>query len=45
MDLRDRIMKWLTMSDQELRLKIGEASAQEIRTLRAVLRLILVEGQ
>jgi len=36
----DRVQKWQALSDSGLRLKLGEATAQEIRTVRAVLNSI-----
>ena len=32
-----RVMEWASLSDDALRLRCGEMSAQEIRTVRAVL--------
>lgn len=40
--IKDKVMEWISKSDSEIRLSIGEASSQEIRTLQAVLRSILV---
>lgn len=36
-----RVETWLTMSDDEMRLRCGEMGAQEIRSVRAVLKNIL----
>lgn len=35
-----RLKSWLNANDAELRLRLGELTAQEIRTLRAVLKAI-----
>lgn len=39
--LRDRIAMWRDMPSAEMRLRAGEMTAQEIRTVRAVLAAIL----
>lgn len=39
--LRSGLEKWLNMSDSQMRLCSGEMTAQEIRTVRAVLSSIL----
>ena len=36
----DNVQKWSNMSDSELRLYCGELTAQEIRTIRAVLKAV-----
>jgi hypothetical protein len=36
-----RVIDWRDQSDEELRLRCGELTAQEIRTIRAVLHAIL----
>jgi hypothetical protein len=38
-----RLEHWRAMSDQELRLRCGEMTAQEIRTVRAVLNAISIK--
>jgi hypothetical protein len=35
-----KIKEWLNLSDSQLRLRCGEISAQEIRTIRAVLQIL-----
>lgn len=40
-----RCWKWLSMNDSEIRLHMGELTAQEIRTIRACLRAILGTSQ
>jgi len=39
--VHSRCWEWLNMSDSELRLRMGELTAQEIRTCRAMLRSII----
>ena len=39
--LRYRVTKWRDMPDDEMRLRAGEMTAQEIRSVRAVLNAIL----
>ncbi len=39
-EIISRLNSWLNASDAELRLRLGELTAQEIRTLRAVLKAI-----
>ncbi len=41
MQTQRRVIDWSSQSDEGLRLRCGELSAQEIRTLRAVLNAIL----
>jgi len=41
MSVTERVEKLLSLSDAALRLMLGELSAQEIRTIRAVLRYAL----
>lgn len=36
----DRLREWLNLTDAGLRLRCGELTAQEIRTVRAVLNAI-----
>jgi len=36
-----RVVMWRDMSDSEMRLRCGEMTAQEIRTVRAVMNQIL----
>jgi hypothetical protein len=40
-DLNDRLIDWRDQSDDGLRLRCGELTSQEIRTIRAVLTAIL----
>lgn len=37
----ESVVNWLNKSDAQIRLQIGEATAQEIRTVRAILKNIL----
>jgi hypothetical protein len=39
--VHSRCWEWLHMSDSELRLRMGELTAQEIRNCRAMLRPII----
>jgi len=39
--VQKEVEKWLNMSDSEIRLHCGETTAQEIRTVKAVLKSIL----
>jgi hypothetical protein len=39
--VHSRCWEWLHMSNSELRLRMGELTAQEIRTCRAMLRSII----
>ena len=39
-ETQDRLSDWLQMDAQDIRLRLGECTAQEIRTLKAVLRAI-----
>ena len=39
-ETQDRLSGWLQMDAQDIRLRLGECTAQEIRTLKAVLRAI-----
>lgn len=39
--LEGRVWQWLMFSDQDLQLRMGELSVQEIRNIRACLRAIL----
>jgi len=39
--MHSRCWEWLNMSDSELRLRMGELTAQEIRTCRAMLKSII----
>lgn len=39
----DLIRKWMKMPAQEMRLRFGEMTNQEIRTVRAVLRNMIDE--
>jgi hypothetical protein len=41
MQTQRRVIDWRSQSDEGLRLRCGELSAQEIRTIRAVLAAIL----
>lgn len=41
----NRVEAWGEMSDSDLRLRCGELTAQEIRTVRAVLNAILANGE
>ena len=41
----NRVEEWGEMSDSDLRLRCGELTAQEIRTVRAVLNAILANAQ
>ena len=41
----NRVEAWGEMSDSDLRLRCGELTAQEIRTVRAVLNAILANTQ
>ena len=41
MQTQRRVIDWRSQSDEGLRLRCGELSAQEIRTIRAVLNAIL----
>jgi hypothetical protein len=41
MQTQRRVIDWHSQSDEGLRLRCGELSAQEIRTIRAVLAAIL----
>lgn len=41
MNTQRRVIDWWNQSDEGLRLRCGELSAQEIRTIRAVLNAIL----
>lgn len=36
----EKLREWISLSDQALRLRCGEMTAQEVRTVRAVLRAI-----
>jgi hypothetical protein len=38
-----RLREWHGLTDAELRLRLGELTAQEIRTVRAVLNAILAD--
>lgn len=42
--LRTELEFWKDMSNQEMRLRCGELSCQEIRSIRAVLSLILSQN-
>ncbi len=46
-DTINRLHEWANLTDAELRLRCGEMTSQEIRTVRAVLNAILdnVTGQ
>ena len=39
--VHSRCWEWMHLSDSELRLRMGELTAQEIRTCRAMLRSII----
>jgi hypothetical protein len=39
-EIEDRLNEWLNLTDAGLRLRCGELTAQEIRTVRAVLNAI-----
>jgi hypothetical protein len=39
-ETEDRLSEWLNLTDAGLRLRCGELTAQEIRTVRAVLNAI-----
>jgi hypothetical protein len=41
MQTQRRVIDWHSQSDEGLRLRCGELTAQEIRTIRAVLNAIL----
>ena len=41
----NRVEAWGEMSDSDLRLRCGELTAQEIRTVRAVLNAILANSK
>jgi hypothetical protein len=41
MSIEEKAREWASLSDSELRLRCGELTAQEIRTIRAVLAAIL----
>lgn len=41
MQTHRRVIDWLELSDQGLRLRCGDLTAQEIRTIRAVLNAIV----
>lgn len=41
LETQRRVIDWRSQSDSGLRLRCGELSAQEIRTIRAVLNAIL----
>jgi hypothetical protein len=41
MQTQRRVIDWRSQSDEGLRLRCGELTAQEIRTVRAVLNAIL----
>lgn len=41
MQTQRRVIEWRDQSDEGLRLRCGELTAQEIRTIRAVLNAIL----
>ena len=41
----NRVEAWGELSDSDLRLRCGELTAQEIRTVRAVLNAILANGE
>ena len=43
--LRELVSKWRDMSDDEMRRRCGEMAADEIRSVRAVLRSILPERE
>ena len=45
MQTQRRVMEWKEQSDQGMRLRCGELTAQEIRTIRAVLNAILPNSQ
>jgi hypothetical protein len=42
--LYSSLYKWAKYSDSEMRLHCGELTAQEIRSIKAVLKAILREG-
>lgn len=44
MNLFDIIHKWANMSSSQLRLQCGELTAQEIRSIKAVLNAMLKEN-
>jgi hypothetical protein len=41
METQRSVIDWQSQSDQGLRLRCGELTAQEIRTIRAILRAIV----
>ena len=41
--MKEIVERWLNMTASQMRLQAGECSAQEIRTVKAVLRAILAE--
>jgi hypothetical protein len=45
MQTHGRVIDWRDQSDEGLRLRCGELTAQEIRTIRAVLYAILPANQ
>ena len=44
LSIRERINEWIALSDDAMRLRCGEMTAQEIRTVRAVLNAINVSS-
>jgi hypothetical protein len=39
--IEDKVLDWISLSDSGMRLRCGEMTAQEIRTVRAVLNSIV----
>ena len=44
-ELNERLSDWRSQSDEGLRLRCGELTSQEIRTVRAVLTAILLPNE
>lgn len=41
--VRRRVLEWINLSDSGLKLRCGELTAQEIRTIRAVLNALILD--